>query len=351
MDDAGWIARPVARAAGALTRRVKPFPVAPLLALVLIAGPLLSAYAQAQAWEKWQHLEGVVDIGGPRADGNLVVLAAGSLSLVSRDGAAIPFARGADGFSGPPDAESYFAVAPALPPQSIGCGFVRDEVFILDLTSPVGVIRIDSIGHASRFATIPNVDFLSGIAFDTTGGFGFRLLITGQRQDRTTVMAVDCQGGVSTVTDAAPAMEGGLAVAPAGFGSFSGDLIGADELTGRIWAVSPDGTTRLVAVPDLHTGGDTGVESLGFVPPGFENGGFAYLADRGTPDNPFLGSDSILRLSSQSLTAAGVQTGDLLVATEGDGLTVAIHCESSCSVRPVAEAIGGHIEGHVIFSA
>jgi hypothetical protein len=350
MDDDKPIFRPAAGATRKTrTTWVNLCLIAALVVCVFVVPPLLSANAQSATWERWQPLEGAVDIGGPRSDGNLVVMAAGRLFLVSPDGATAPFATGADGFSGPADAEPYFVVAPALPPQTVGCNFVRDEIFILDLGSPTGVIRVDAAGRASRFATIPNVDFLSGIAFDTTGRFGYALLATGQQQDRTSVVAIDCQGGVTIVTDTGPAMEGGVVVAPVGFGPYGGDLIAPDELTGQIWAISPDGSTRLVAVPDLPTGGDTGVESMGFVPPGFNNGGFAYLADRGTPDNPFPGTDSILRLSSQTLGAAGVQGGDLLVATEGDGLTVAIHCEATCTARRIAEGpVGGHIEGHIV---
>jgi hypothetical protein len=239
-----------------------------------------------------------------------------------------------------------------LPQLASGCSFFPDDIFVLDLGSPAGITRVDTAGRASRFATIPNVDSLFGIAFDTTGRFGYALLAVGQRQGATTIIAVDCGGGVATVTETAPAVEGGVAVAPADFGPYGGDLIAPDELTGQIWAIGPDGSARLVIVPDLPTGGDTGVESLGFVPPGFNGGGFAYLADRGTPDNPFPGTDSVLRLSSQTLSAAGVREGDLLVATEGDGLTVAIHCESTCTARRVADGpVGAHIEGHIVLVA
>jgi hypothetical protein len=307
------------------------------------------------SWEQWLRLAGVVDVAGPRGDGNLVAMAAGRLYLVTPDGATLPFAIGPDGYVGAPDSEQYLVVvpaAPALPDQSAGCSFAPDDVFILDLTSPSGIARVDATGHAGRFATISNVDGLWGIALDTVGRFDYRLLVAGTSQNRTSVFAVDCRGGVTTITDAAPAMEGGFAVAPAGFGQFGGDLIAADELGGQVWAIGPDGAAMVVFTPDLPTGGDTGVESLGYVPPGFGAGGVAYLADRGTPDNPFPGTDSILRLSSQALVAAGVQDGDLLVATEGGGLTVAIHCESTCAAALVAAGpTGGHIEGHITLVA
>ena len=51
------------------------------------------------------------------------------------------------------------------------------DLLILDLGSPAGVTRVDAAGRASRFATIASVDSLFGIAFDTTGRFGYALLV------------------------------------------------------------------------------------------------------------------------------------------------------------------------------
>jgi hypothetical protein len=193
---------------------------------------------------------------------------------------------------------------------------------------------------------------LGGIALDTVGAFGHRLLVTGTHDGtQTTVFAVDCQGASTAITTSAPLVEGGLAVAPSSFGAFGGNLIAPDENSGQLWAIDAQGRARLVGVPNLPTGGDTGVESEGVVPPGFfaGSGGFAYLSDRGTPNNPFPGTDSILRLPASALAAAGVQEGDLLVATEGNGTTVAVRCgDAGCSVFPVAQGTaGGHIEGHL----
>ena len=307
-----------------------------------------SATAQQLAWEQWLHVPGIVDLGA-RADGSLVAMAAGRLLLVAADGTTTPFAAGPDGFSGSPDAEPYFVVAPALSVDSAGCAWSADDLFVLDLGSPPGLVRVDPAGHASHFAALAGADTLGGIAIDTVGSFGRRLLVSGTRGDHSVVFAVDCLGTASTITDAAPPMEGGLAVAPATFGRFAGDLIAPDENSGQVWAIDPSGSVAVVAVPNLPTGGDTGVESLGFVPPNFSAGGVAYLADRGTPDNPFPGTDSILRLSSTSLVAASVQPGDLLISTEGGGTTVAIHCEATCTVTPIAQGTpGGHIEGHLL---
>jgi hypothetical protein len=300
----------------------------------------------ATAWEEWQHVPGVVDVGGVRSDGKLVVMANGQMLLVGPDGAMTPFARGSDGFAGSADAEPYFVVASVTPGA---CTWEADDAFVLDLSSPPGLIRVDPSGHASKFATFAGMDTLNGIAFDNVGSFGYRVIVTGSAQNQEAVFAVDCQGAVSTITASAPTMEGGFAVAPSTSGTFAGELIGADENSGQIWAVAPDGTSSLVLMSGLLSGGDTGVESIGIVPPSF---GSAYLADRATANNPFPGTDSLLRLTSATLSAAGVQSGDLLVATEGGGTTLDVRCTpSGCTATTLADGPGdghtGHIEGHI----
>ena len=326
-----------------------------LTAFLIGSAPVstLSATAQQTAWEQWQHEPGIVDLG-KRADGSLVAMAAGRLLNVAASGAATPFSTGPDGFTGDPGAEPYFVVAPpSMAVDGSACSWTGDDLFILDLTSPPGLARVDQAGHASRFSTLGGVDTLGGIALDGTGRFGHRLLVTGTHNgNQTTVFAVDCQGASTTLTDSAPQVEGGIAVAPPSFGQFAGDLIAPDENTGQVWAIDPSGTASVVAVPALPTGGDTGVESVGFVPTGFVGSNdYAFLADRGTPNNPFPGTDSILRLSAAALGAAGVQDGDLLVATEGNGTTVAIRCTETCTTSVIAQGTnGGHIEGHIVFA-
>ena len=88
------------------------------------------------------------------------------------------------------------------------------------------------------------------------------------------------------------------------------------------------------------------------MPAGFlTRGGFAYYADRATANNPHPGSDSILRLSSADLGAAGVQEGDMLVATEGGAALLAVRCTNDCSVIPVVTTpTKAHGEGHIAFS-
>jgi hypothetical protein len=171
--------------------------------------------------------------------------------------------------------------------------------------------------------------------FDTTGDLGHRLLVTINAGSRTVVDASDCAGGVHTVTRTAPRVEGGIAVAPTTFGRFAGDLIAPGEVSGRVFAITPGGGTRLVVDSGLPHGNDIGVESAAFIPPRPDLD--ALLADRLTPGNAHPGDDLVLRIRARALRAAGAEPGDLLVATEDGAPTDAVTCTASdCTVRLVA---------------
>jgi hypothetical protein len=326
-------------------------PGATLLVAFLTLAPV-SASAAGPTWAQWQPITGVFDLGGPRSDGSLVVAGSASLYLVDRAGNVTPFARGPGGYREDAGAEAYLTVSPKAHVAAASCDFVRDEVFLLRLHVPLGIERVDAPGeNTGSFANVSGVTSLNGIAFDTTGAFDHRLLVSGPANGKTVITAIDCNGTTQVIASAAPVLEGGLAVAPAAFGAFGGALIAPDELSGNIYAIAADGSVSLVAKPSLPTGSDTGVESLGFVPPGFMRGGEAYYADRKVPGNPHPGTDSVLRLLSTDLAAAGVQDGDLLVATEGGATLVAVRCVAACIVIPVITvATTAHGEGHIVFT-
>jgi hypothetical protein len=181
------------------------------------------------------------------------------------------------------------------------------------------------------------------------GRFGHALLVVGLTADgHGALVSVDCRGKARTLTRAAPHLEGGLAVAPAAFGAFAGDLIAPDEVEGRLLALAPDGSVRDVATLGQPAGGDIGVESLGIVPAAL---GDAYLSDRRSPGNKHPGHDAVLRVTSASLRAAGVAPGDLLVTLEGGATTIDVRCAPTCRVRPVADGpSGAHAEGSIAFA-
>jgi hypothetical protein len=318
---------------------------------VAAAQPVGARDAVQPAWQGWMSVQGVVDIAGPRSDGRFVVAARGMLFL-SRltDGRLSPYPMSGTAYSTSPALEPYIVVAgPNQRVAAARCTFPRDTVYAIEPAGHTAVRAIAPDGRVRRLAAVHGVKTLNGIEFDSGGRFGGRLLVVGlTADDRGVLVTVDCRGGTRIVTRSAPHIEGGLAIAPRGFGSFAGDLLVPDEIAGRLLALAPDGRVRDVVEPIQPAGGDIGVESLGIVPAAF---GAAYLADRGSPGNANPGHDVILRLTASSLRGAGVAPGDLLVTLEGGGETIDLHCAATCQARQVATAPGGaHAEGSIAFA-
>ncbi len=322
----------------------------PALRLLLAVAPasVLLAASSPIAWQPWIRIPGVFDVAGPLTGGSLVVNT-GRLYLVMPSGPSVPYPQPASGYASPPGVEAYLDVSSGAHVADANCAFRRDDIFVIRPSAPVGVTRVDANGHSSNFADIGGIDSLNGIIFDSVGAFDHRLLVTGPLKGRTVVIALDCNGGSQRISDSAPPLEGGLAVAPRTFGAFAGDLIGSDEVNGSVWAISSTGQVSRVIQSTIRHGGDVGVESEGFVPSGFFPDGVAYLADRSTPGNAHPGNDSLLRLKASQLNAAGVQEGDLLIAAEGGGVTIDVRCGLGCSETTVVPIeTSAHIEGHLL---
>ena len=301
------------------------------------------------SWAVFRHLPGVVDLAGPRADGSFLVAAAGRLFVLAPGGTLSPFARGVSGYLTTMGTEPYIALVNGDPVAGERCSFGNGTAFALEPGANPGIIAISPDGRARRFASLPPGVSPSGIAFDGAGRFGHRLLVTAGFRGRATVFGIGCDGQVAMVAAGAPAVEGGIAVAPPGFGRFGGDLIAPDEGTGRLYAVDPDGQVVTLVRSGLPAGGDIGVESAGFVPSG---AAAAYLADRFSAHNRHPGDNAILRLTAAELARAGIRAGDLLVATEGGARTIDVRCAAACTVRYVAAGPAiAHAEGHIVFTS
>ena len=308
----------------------------------------VSGPAPPATWAIFRHLPGVVDLAGPRGDGSFLVAAAGRLFILGRDGTLRPFARGAGGYQTATGTEPYLVLVSSVPVRGDRCSFVAGTAYAIQPGTRPEVIVISSKGKARRFASLPAGHALSGIAFDATGRFGHRLLVTAESGGHTTVFGLGCDGRVTTVAAGGPPVEGGIVVAPASFGKFGGYLIAPNETSGRVYAVSPAGRFATLARSGLPAGGDIGVESAGFAPPGAIA---AYLADRFSPGNRHPGDDAILRLSAAGLARAGIRAGDLVVATEGSARTVDVRCAATCTVRYIAAGPAiAHGEGHIAFA-
>jgi hypothetical protein len=296
-------------------------------------------------WTVFRHLPGVVDLAGPRDDGSFLVAAAGRLLTMGPGGTLRPFAGGPGGYRTATGTEPYLAVTSGVPVRGNHCSFRINWIFALEPGVRPGVMVISPQGRARWFASLPAGLFPSGIAFDGTGRFGHRLLVTVTAHGRTKVFGIGCDGRVSTVAAFVGAAEGGIVVAPAGFGPFGGDLIAPDEGSGLVYAVAPSGREVTLASSGLPAGGDIGVDSAGFVPPG---AAAAYLADRFSKGSRHPGDDAILRLSLTGLA----RPGDLLVATESGARTIDVRCAASCAVRYLAAGPAiAHAEGHIMFAS
>ena len=310
-------------------------------------GPVLPGH-----WARFRHLAGVVDLAGPRSDGSFTVAAAGRLYTLTRAGVLRPFARGPGGYRTAVGPEPYIAMADGGSVAGAGCSFPSGMIFALQPGRHPGIIEITPEGQASRFTSLPATVTPDGITFDTTGRFGHRLVVTARNHTATIVLAIDCAGAVRTVTSRAPAMEGGIVVAPGSFGRYGGDLIAPSETSGRVFAIRPDGSVVTVAVSGLPHGGDIGVESAGFLPPRFGPGDAAYLADRYSKGNRHPGTNSILRLPGSQLLKAGARPGDLLVAAEAAARAIVVRCANTCTVRYIAVGPAiTHAEGHIVFAS
>ncbi|HVH63757.1 MAG TPA: hypothetical protein VNA65_09155 [Candidatus Dormibacteraeota bacterium] len=311
-----------------------------------VLGIALAFLPSTLAWEPSATVSGVFDLAGPRSDGTLEVAGSGALWTMGQSGTLTRFAAGEDA-----GAEPYIAVSPGHHVASANCDFPKDETYVLRLHAPTGITRVSADGRQTSSLVSLSVPGLNGIAFDTVGTFDHRLLATATVNGKTELVAADCNGAVRVITKSAPVVEGGLAVAPTSFGLFGGTLIAPDELSGVIWSIGPDGTSHQVVESGLPKGGDIGVESVAFVPPGFSRGGSVYYADRSTPNNPHPGTDHVLRVSSSDLVAAGVKDGDLLAATEGGASMIDVRCETSCAVTTiVGTPTTAHGEGHIVFA-
>ena len=191
-------------------------------------------------WQQFAHVPGAVDVAGPRTDGRFVVAGGEGLFLLRRNGSLTAFARGPNGYV-PARGEAYIALAHTRRVPRAGCSFRRDDVYALDPVDHPGVALIQRTGRARRFVDLPSGSFLSGIAFDTVGRFGYRLLVTALISGQTTLYAIDCRGRIRVIVRGAAKVEGGSAVAPPTFGKFPGRLIAVDEYTGGIYAFSVAG--------------------------------------------------------------------------------------------------------------
>jgi sugar lactone lactonase YvrE len=175
------------------------------------------------------------------------------------------------------------------------------------------IFRISPDGKTVRlFASLPTTETSDGmLAFDTVGGFGYRLVASTGRSGSAsatggTLYTIDPAGTVQEVGSyAGPGGADGLAIAPAGFGSIAGwALLTVDAgSAGTVVAVDPHGQTRTIArLPD-GPNPIAVVQSGGGAAPAAAAG--LYVADTAT--------QKVYFVSASQLAA---YAGDVVVGTE-----------------------------------
>lgn len=331
-------------------RRCIVVAVAAVVALALPAGAAAPPAQGLAAWSVAIPQPGALDITTPRSDGQMVVAAAGALSLL-RGATLTPFARGEGGYT-TSAGEPYIALSNGRRVRSARCSFAKDDVFAIEPGDNPSVIRISPDGRAQPFAALMPGLFLAGLGFDTVGDYGYRLLVAATVGSDVELIAVDCRGNARALAQSHRRhVEGGMAVAPRSFGRFGGRFIAADENGGDLIAFDRKGRAHTLVASGLPAGGDIGAESIGFIPPRAGTNDLALLADRGGQAEPHPGDDAFLGVRVGDLLRSGAKRGDLLAATEGGAQTIAVRCARACRVKRVAAGPPtAHAEGHIVFA-
>jgi hypothetical protein len=111
-------------------------------------------------------------------------------------------------------------------------------------------------GNARAFVTIPSLQSSeTSLTFDTVGTFGFNLIATGRLGE---IWRITPSRTTTLVTNLGHHIEGAQ-MAPSGFAPFGGQLLGTNDFTNSIFAVSASGVESTVAAYDQP-------ESVEFVP-------------------------------------------------------------------------------------
>src|SRR5437879_13347339 len=113
-----------------------------ILLLALVAMLPISGAAAGPAWEPWQSVSGVFDLGGPRTDGSLLVAGSAALYTLNPAGDLQPFARGGGGYRDDPTAEAYLAVSSGQHVAAAGCDFERGEAFVIQVLGALGLTLV-----------------------------------------------------------------------------------------------------------------------------------------------------------------------------------------------------------------
>ena len=132
-----------------------------------------------------------------------------------------------------PCLEKYIAIAPAQSTLAVPPWTPRD-IFV---TQGTAVYQVSG-GSATLFATITGCQAdHTGITFDHVGTFGYNMIVTCENGG---VWEVDAARNPTLIADTMTNLEG-PAVVPLSFGTYSGQILVADEVAGQVHAIKNTG--------------------------------------------------------------------------------------------------------------
>jgi hypothetical protein len=142
------------------------------------------------------------------------------------------------------EVEEYIAISPGLG------GFPANDIYVTQFEK---VFRVSPDGTSvTLFATIPDFTnhtfFHSGITFDQSGNYGFKMIVTGQNNldGHGEVFTISSSGTATKLTDLGGAGNFGITEGPqvtlSSFTPAPGRLLVTQELQNVTWIINPDGS-------------------------------------------------------------------------------------------------------------
>jgi len=127
-------------------------------------------------------------------------------------------------------------------------------------------VAVASDGTVSPVASLPSSQFVSPVLAPAGfGSFAGQVLVT---SNDGTVRAIDQPGNLTTLATIPGTLPFGAALAPAGFGAFGGDLLVSDGASGNIYAIDGQGNVSPFATVPLGAN-QPGLRQMTFAPNGF----------------------------------------------------------------------------------
>jgi hypothetical protein len=159
--------------------------------------------------------------------------------------------------------------------QYLAVGHDLPGAFVMAVASDGTVTPVNSIPSGGEFVT----PVLSPAGFGSVAG---QVLITTNVGGNGTVNALDQTGNLSGFASVTGAALFGAAFAPQGFGSVGGELLATDAASGRIFAIDPNGNPSLFTTVTLGLN-QPGLRQIAFAPAGFGSyGGDLFVSISGS---------------------------------------------------------------------